>query len=92
MSGAVVVVLIAVAGGLFAVAAALAVWRIIRGPSILDRLIASDVLIAVLLGALAVQMVARHTIDTLPVMLALAACAFLGTVAVARYVSRRGGS
>ena len=41
-----------VAGILFGVSAVLAVFRIIRGPSVLDRVIASDVLVATIMCVL----------------------------------------
>ena len=88
----VVTVLLVVAATLLGIGALLAVLRIVLGPSILDRMIAADVLIAILIGAMGVEMVVDEHTRTLPVMLVLAATAFLGTVAVARYVTKRGSS
>lgn len=78
-----------VLGTVFALAAALAVVRIIHGPSILDRMIASDVLIAIIMGCLAADMVLRHTTYALPIMLVLALFGMVGSISVARYVSKK---
>lgn len=70
------------------VAALMLLWRIARAPSVLDRVIAADALLATLMCAIAVDMaVNRHT-DTLPVLLVLALFAVVGSVSVARFISR----
>lgn len=79
----------AVLGTVFAVAAALAVVRIIRGPSILDRMIASDVLLATIMGCLAADMVLRHATYALPILIVLALFGMVGSISVARYVSQK---
>lgn len=73
-------------------AALLALYRVIRGPSILDRMIASDMLLTTIICALGVEMVYNGHTRSLPAMLVLATTAFLGSVVVARYVSRRTNS
>ncbi len=76
--------------GLFLTATALlAVYRIVAGPSILDRMIASDVLLSTILLGLGAEMVFNNHTRTIPVMLVLATTAIFATVAVARYVSWR---
>ena len=76
-------------GILFAFAALASVWRIVRGPSILDRIIASDMLLTTLICALAADMVFGHHTRTLPVIIVLALTAVFGSITVARYVSRQ---
>jgi len=76
-------------GLLFTAAALLAVARIVRGPSILDRVIASDVLLTTLLLVIGAEMVINHHTRTIPLMVVLAATAVFGTIAVARYVSKQ---
>lgn len=66
-----------------------AVVRIVRGPTILDRMIASDVLLTSLIIMIGIEMVINRHTQTLPVMLALAATAMFATIAVARYVSNQ---
>jgi multicomponent Na+:H+ antiporter subunit F len=79
-----------VIGVTLAAAAAMALYRIVRGPSILDRMIASDMLLTTIMCALGAEMVYHHHTRSLPVMLVIAATAILAAVVVARYVTRRG--
>jgi multicomponent Na+:H+ antiporter subunit F len=74
---------------LLSVGALCALYRVVRGPSILDRMIASDVLLTTLLLALGTEMVASGHTRTIPVLLVLASTAIFGTVTVARYVAWR---
>ena len=66
----------------------LVLWRMARGPTAADRVIALD-LLSVLVVAFLVT-VSVHTQETsyLDVAIAYACIAFLGTVALARYISR----
>jgi len=83
------IIVIAVAGLLMAGGAVGAIVRIIRGPSALDRIIASDVLVATAIIAIGAEMaINRHT-DNLPVMLGLALFGIVGSVSVARFISSR---
>lgn len=74
--------------GLTATALA-ALIRIVRGPTILDRMIGSDVLLTTLMLAVGSDMVLRGHTDGIPIMTAIAATAVLATIVVARYVRRR---
>ena len=65
-----------------------ALVRIVRGPTILDRIIASDVLVTALMLAAGADMVIRQHTHSIPLMTVLAATATLATIAVARYVKR----
>jgi Multisubunit Na+/H+ antiporter, MnhF subunit len=78
-----------VAGALFAGAAVGALVRVVRGPTILDRMLASDVLLTILLLVIGAEMVINGHTRTIPVMLVLAGTAAFSTVAVARYVSQQ---
>lgn len=73
----------------FTVAALAAVVRIVRGPTILDRMIASDMLLTTLVLAVGADMVLRGHTDGIPLMTVIAATAVLATIVVARYVRRR---
>jgi multicomponent Na+:H+ antiporter subunit F len=74
------------AGAMFAVGAIAALVRIIRGPTVLDRALATDVLLAIAMCGLAAEMaVNRHT-DTLVVLLVLALFAIVGSIAIARFI------
>lgn len=85
-------VLHVIAGGLLAVAAGLAVVRIVRGPTILDRMIASDVVLTILILVVGAEMVIDGHTRTIPLMLVLTGAAALATIAVARYVSKQDGA
>lgn len=76
----------------FAVAALLTLWRIVRGPSILDRAIASDVLLTELMCVLGAEMAINQHTRTLPVLLIIAAVGVFGSISIARFVARRDGT
>ncbi len=73
----------------FAVAALLTLWRIVIGPSILDRAVASDVLLTELVCVLGAEMAINHHTRTLPVLLIIAAIGVFGSISIARFVARR---
>jgi multicomponent Na+:H+ antiporter subunit F len=75
----------------FAVAAILTLWRIVWGPSILDRAIASDVLLTELMCVLGAEMAINQHTRTLPVLLVIAAVGVFGSISIARFVARRDG-
>lgn len=77
-------------GIMLTAAAGMAMYRIIRGPTILDRMISSDMLLTTIICALGAEMVYNSHTRNLPAMLVIAATAFLSSVVVARYVSRSG--
>ena len=78
-----------VAGFMFGVGALLAVYRIVVGPSVLDRVIASDVLVATVVCALGAEMALNRHTDTLPVLLVLSLFAVLGSLSAARFLPTR---
>lgn len=82
-------VLIVAIGVVFALAALLAIIRMVMGPSILDRAVASDVLLSEALCIMGAEAVINENTTTLPVMLVIAATGVLGTIAVSRFVARR---
>lgn len=85
----VVAVAAALAAVLLAAAMVLAAWRIVRGPSLPDRVVGLDLmaLLAIcMIGLLALTTGAAAYLDA---ALALALVAFLGTIAFARYAEQR---
>jgi multicomponent Na+:H+ antiporter subunit F len=84
-------IVLIVAGLMLAVASALTLIRIVRGPGPADRVVATDVLIAVIAGSLVVEAAINRHSYTIPVVLVLSLLAFAGTVAVARFVAAREG-
>lgn len=81
--------LLAVVLVVFSVAALLTVVRIVRGPSILDRAVASDVLLTEVMCVLGADMAINGHTRSLPVLLIIAAIGVFGSISVARFVARR---
>lgn len=73
----------------FSVAAVLTLWRIVKGPSILDRAVASDVLLTEVMCVLGAEMALNHHTRTLPVLLVIAAVGVFGSISIARFVARK---
>lgn len=74
---------------LLTAAAAGTIYRIAKGPSLLDRVIAADVLLAIFGAALATEMaISRHT-DNLALLVVLTVIGFIGSVTVARFVAHK---
>lgn len=66
------------------------VVRLARGPSMLDRAVAVDALLAVVVAGLGARAAEARTPYTLPVLLVLAFLGFTGSVAIARFIAVRG--
>ncbi|MGY3126658.1 multicomponent Na+:H+ antiporter subunit F [Agrococcus sp. UYP33] len=79
------------AGVMLAAAAAFTLVRIVRGPAPSDRVVATDVLIAIVAGSLAVEAAINHHGYTIPVILVLSLLAFAATVSMARFIAGRQG-
>lgn len=71
-------------------AALVAVVRMERGPSMLDRVVTLDIITAVVLGAVAVISASTGRTDLVPVLVVLAMVGFIGSVTVARFVAIEG--
>lgn len=71
-----------------AVAAVLTFIRLVRGPSLPDRVIAIDLIGILIVCGLVVSAGARADQALLDVAMVLALISFVGTVAYARYVER----
>lgn len=71
-------------------AAILAVVRIVRGPSVLDRTVAAEVLVSTLVCALATEAAMNRHSTTLPIVVSLSLVGFLASVGVARFLGRPG--
>ena len=71
------------------VSALFAIYRVARGPSILDRVLAVDVLLAIVGGALAVDMVVNGHTNTLVILVATSLIGFIASVTVARFVTEK---
>ncbi len=74
---------------LLAFAALGAVVRMIKGPALLDRVLAADVLLVVLASGLIVDMAGHHNTNNLALVVAITLIGFVGSVTVARFVQDR---
>ncbi|PZR53467.1 pH regulation protein F [Xylanimonas oleitrophica] len=81
------IVVSVVASVLLAVAAVLAIVRLERGPSMLDRTVAFDVLTTTLVGAIAIEAAWSRRTETIPILVVLALVGFVGSVVIARFAS-----
>ena len=75
-----------VAYALLAGGALLTLVRLVRGPSLLDRVVATETLLAIIAASIAVHAALSRQVSFVPVLLVVALLGFLGAVAVARYV------
>lgn len=74
---------------MLSVAAAGAIYRIARGPSILDRVLAADVLLTIVGAALATDMIVKQNLNYLALLVSISLIGFIGSVTVARFVTDR---
>ncbi|HOB04149.1 MAG TPA: monovalent cation/H+ antiporter complex subunit F [Propionibacteriaceae bacterium] len=79
-------VVVAIDAAMLTVAAVLSVLRVARGPRALDRIVASDVLVAVVIASAGLAMVATGSGLLLPVILGMSLLAFTSAVAVGRLI------
>ena len=78
------------AAGAFLVAAlVLGLYRIVKGPGAVDRIIATDVVLSLLVVALAIEAAVNKHAYTIPVMIITSMLSFSGTVAVSKFVAIR---
>ena len=77
---------IAIAFALISAGAIAALARLLLGPTLADRVVATDLLLTLLLGAAAVETARTGESTYLVVMVVVAVVGFLGTASVARYL------
>jgi multicomponent Na+:H+ antiporter subunit F len=75
---------------MLSVAAALTLVRLLRGPSLPDRVVALDLLASIAIAILFAFAVGVGRAVFVDIVVAVALLAFLGTVAFAYYLERRG--
>ena len=90
--GAETILSAAVAIALFLMCAAffLTAWRVIKGPTLPDRIVALDMLVAIAIGFIAVIAIRTGFSLYIDIAIALGLVGFLATVAFARFVLRQG--
>ncbi len=66
--------------------ALLALVRLAMGPSLLDRVVATDTLLVIISAGLAVYAALERDPTVVPVLVVVSLLAFVGSVSIARYV------
>lgn len=77
------------AGLILALAAWGSVYRIWKGPALLDRVLASDVLLSILTAALCLLMIETNSQHYIVLLVVIATVGFVGSVTVARFADNR---
>lgn len=78
------IVVLSVAAGLF-------MYRLLRGPTAADRIIALDGVLATVMGGILVSAANRESTLAVVAVLLVALVGFIATGVLARFVERRGG-
>lgn len=82
-------IVLTIAAGMLVIAALLCVYRIARGPRSLDRVVAADVLVVIVVAGLGIEAaISRHN-STLSVMVVVSMVGFVGAVSIARFIARK---
>lgn len=68
---------------------ALTVYRLLRGPSFADRVVALDMLMLIGIGFITVKAIDTNEYSYIDVAIAMSLVGFLATVAFSRYIYRR---
>jgi multicomponent Na+:H+ antiporter subunit F len=76
---------LAICVAMLGAAALLLVIRISRGPTMLDRVVALDVLVSVVICGLALEAAVNRHATTLPILGVLSLLGFVGSVSIARF-------
>ncbi|GAA3494944.1 monovalent cation/H+ antiporter complex subunit F [Streptomyces prasinosporus] len=77
--------------GVLVAAGLITLVRLVRGPRALDRIVALDVVVTMVIAGTAVGMTLRDDSTVLPVLVVLALLAFIGSVTAAHLVEKRKG-
>ncbi|GAA0136758.1 Na(+)/H(+) antiporter subunit F1 [Paenibacillus sp. YSY-4.3] len=81
-------IMLGVSLSLFGVAIAISLYRIIRGPSLPDRVIAMDMIGVNLISGIAAVSILLRTKAYLEVILVLGLLAFISTISLSRFIER----
>jgi multicomponent Na+:H+ antiporter subunit F len=77
--------------GVLSLALGLALLRLVRGPTLPDRVVALELVATIFVGVVAVNSIASRQPVFLDVAIVLALVGFLGAVAFARFISQGAG-
>ena len=81
-------IVLALALAMLGAAAALVLVRLFRGPSNLDRIVAAEILLVIVIAGVALESARQRTTTYLPLLMVLGLVGFVGGVAVTRFLSR----
>lgn len=73
---------------LLTAAGVMALIRIVRGPTTLDRIVATDVLLAIIITGIAAEAAFTRDATSLPVLVVVSLLGITGSVGVARFITR----
>lgn len=80
-------VVVPVCAVLLGLGATFAVIRAEKGPSMLDRTVALDIVVTVVIAALALYAAVRQRSDVVPILVVLSLVGFVGSVTIARFAA-----
>ena len=80
-------VVIWVCAAMLSIAAVLVLTRMAVGPTMLNRVVAMDVLIAIVVAGLGLEAALNRHATTLPILVVLSLVGFVGSVSVARFAA-----
>ena len=81
-------VVLGISLAMLGVAAALVLVRLFLGPSNLDRIVAAEILLVIVIAGVALESARQRTTTYLPLLMILGLVGFVGGVAVTRFLSR----
>ena len=81
--------LLLVVFGILSLSFFLAFYRLLRGPSVPDRVVAMDLITALTVGMIAVYSIISNKSVFLDAVVVMALFSFLGTIAFAKYLERK---
>ena len=77
-----------IAGSMFGIGAILAAIRLVKGPTQIDRAVALDVLLAIVVGVIVLLAVVSDSSITLVIAVVVSLLGFLGSASLARLLPR----
>jgi len=80
-------VVVVICGVLLTVGALFAIVRAEKGPSMLDRTIALDIVVTTMIAAVALYAAVNRRADVVPILVVLSLVGFVGSVTIARFAS-----
>ncbi|MFY9262762.1 MAG: pH regulation protein F [Actinomycetaceae bacterium] len=74
-------------GVILLISALLVLWRMMRGPTSLDRMVSLDMITSITIGGFALLAAVTRRADLLPVFVVLSLVGFVGSMALARFIT-----